>query len=807
MKKQILTFLFAIVTLWAQAQPPVVPIDSIQFMNQSRLSQVKFNVSGDDSTLSDYIRPVFKNSKYQDTVTIEGIVTFNPSSYALSTSGSRKSAFLQVADNKAWCGIEVMMSASGVGSSLSQADFDIATQFTQNMKEGRKVRVTGILSDFQGNSQLLLLPVATQVISSGNTINPQVIKIEDLMKNNGGSQEPQFSTGEQWEGVYVEIKDVRVANVTASGQRWFWSVRDANGNELSIRDYSGYYRNDDNDNDPNTPRSFTPPTIGAKLAYIRGVITESGNFGSKQYYIAPLTPGDLAPPAAEPPTVENVKVTPVIVKSTDSPVISATITDDTAVAAVTLYYAVGYNNTTFTSVAMTANGSTYSATVPAQAAGSIVKYYIRAVDNGGNSVDAPDSLALSSAYKVTNGITSIKDIQETPFNNGASMYVNDTLKNINVPAVVVSTNAANDLGLITLQTDNSAWGGIFVRPTIGDGTSQWKRGDSVIITQALVTERTNQGSDPFGRTVNFGTTFLEEVKFTAAGNCKDLIPVTNLSIDSILSPTFNKEPYESAIVKYDNVTVISQNPDAPSNFGEWLVNTDPNATVGLRGENFASDLGFTFNTDSIALNEKLSVFQGTLVFAFGNWKVFPRNRTDVGKAGDLIAPFITKLGADTITIIKGQTYTDPGANACDDVDGDISANVVINTAGVNTTVVGTYVVIINVNDAAGNPAIPATRVVRVTDNIGLQELNTISLGLYPVPVSNTLNVKINSNFSDAATINIVDITGRTVLSKAVKFEAGNNTLELNTSLLKSGIYFCHFSNENFSTTQKFVVVK
>lgn len=350
-------------------------------------------------------------------------------------------------------------------------------------------------------------------------------------------------------------------------------------------------------------------------------------------------------------------------------------------------------------------------------------------------------------------------------------------------------------------------GGIFVRPTIGDGTSQWKRGDSVIITQALVTERTNQGSDPFGRTVNFGTTFLEEVKFTAAGNCKALIPVTNLSIDSILSPTFNKEPFESAIVKYDNVTVISQNPDAPSNFGEWLVNTDPNATVGLRGENFASDLGFTFNTDSIALNEKLSVFQGTLVFAFGNWKVFPRNRTDVGKAGDLIAPFITKLGADTITIIKGQTYTDPGANACDDVDGDISANVVINTAGVNTAVVGTYVVVINVNDAAGNPAIPATRVVRVTDNIGLQELNTISLGLYPVPVSNTLNVKINSNFSDAATINIVDITGRTVLSKAVKFEAGNNTLELNTSLLKSGIYFCHFSNENFSTTQKFVVVK
>lgn len=808
MKKQFFTLLFALVTLWVQAQPPIVPIDSIQYMNSSRLSQVKFNTAGQDSTLPDYIRPVFKNAKYQDTVTVEGIVTFNPTSYGLSTSGSRKSAFIQVADDRSWCGIEVMMSASGIGSTLSQADLDVTTQFTQNLKVGRKVRVTGVLRDFQGNSQLLLLPIATQVISSGNTINPQVIKIEDLMKNNQGSQESQFSTGEQWEGVYVEIKDVRIASSSASGQRWFWAVRDANGNELSIRDYSGYFRNDDNDDDPNTPRGFTPPAIGAKLSYIRGVITESGNFGSKQYYIAPLTPADVAPPAAEPPTVENVRVSPVIVKPTDSPVISATITDDTSVVSATLYYAVGYNNTTFTSVPMTASGSTYSASIPAQAAGSIIKYYIRSVDNGGNVIDAPDTLALSSAYKVVNGITSIKDIQETPFSNGASMYENDTLKNISVPAVVVSTNAANDLGLITIQTGDNPWGSIFVRPTIGDGTSQWKRGDSIIITEALVTERTNQGGDPFGRLVAFGTTFLEGVKFTSAGSCKARIPVSSLSIDSILSTTFNNEPYEASLIRFNTVTVVSQNPDAPnSNFGEWLVNTDPNATTGLRGENFSSDLGFTFNSDSISLNEQLSPYQGHLVFTFGNWKLLPRNRTDVSKAGDLIPPFITKLGADTIRIIKGQAYNDPGANACDDVDGDISTNVVVNTSSVDNNVVGTYTVIINVSDAAGNPAIPVTRTVIVDDNIGFEEINKVSLGLYPVPVSNTLNVKIASNFSDAATINIVDIAGKTVLTKKVKFDAGTNTIELNTSALQSGIYFCHLGSNNFNTTQKFVVVK
>jgi hypothetical protein len=809
MKKQLFTLCLMLLSFWVVAQPPVLPIDSIQFMNAGRLSQVKFNVSGQDSTLPDYIRPVFKNTRYQDTVTIEGIVTFEPSSYALSTSRTRKSAFLQVTDGRSWCGIEVMMDTSQISPTISKSAFEAASQFTQNMKLGRKVRVTGLIRHFQNNSQLLVLPVPTQVISIGNTIKPQVVNLEDIMKNNQGSQEPQFSTGEQWEGVYVEIKNVSVANSSLNGQRWTWSVQDAQGNQLNIRDVSGYYRNDNNDDDNNTPRNFTPPAVGGKLAYIRGVITESGNFGSKRYNIAPLYPSDLAPPAAEPPVVSDIKVSPVIIDPTTDPVISATITDDTAVASATLYYAVGYGSTNFTPVAMTASGSTYSASVPAQNAGTIVKYYIRAVDNGGNFVDVPDSLALSSAYKVVNGINSVKDIQETPYSNGGSLYVNDTLKNINVSGVIVSTNGTNDLGLITLQSGNAPWGGIFIRPTIGDGTSQLKRGDSIVITEALVTERRNQGSDPFGRLVNnFGTTFLENVKFTKAGSCSAMPIITNLTIDSILSSTFNKEPYESSMIGFTNVTVVSQNPDAPSNFGEFLINTDPNASTGLRGENFSSDLGFTFNTDSIALNEQLSVFQGPLVFAFGNWKVFPRNRTDVGKAGDLIAPHITKLGADTITIIKGQTYTDPGATACDDVDGDISANVVINTSSVDNTTAGTYTVTMNVSDAANNPAIPVTRTVIVQDNVGLAELGkTISLGLYPVPTGNSLTVNINSNYSDIATINVIDITGKVVLTKEVNFEAGNNAIELSTSQLKNGIYFCNFSNKSFSTTQKFVVIK
>lgn len=811
MKKQLFTLLFVFATLWAMAQPPVVLIDTVQYMNPTRLGQVTFNQSGQDSTLPDYLRPIPHNARYGDTVTIEGIVTFEPTTYGLSTSRSRRSAFLQASDSRSWCGVEVMLDTTAFpsGSRPTQAQMEAASQFTQNMKLGRKVRVTGIIGHFQNNSQLYVLPVPTQVISLGNTINPQTVQVSDLMKNNQGSQEPQFATGEQWEGVYVELKNVRVASVTASGQRWFWSVKDASGNEISIRDYSNYYRNDNNDDDVNTPRGFTPPPVGSKLAHIRGIIAEGGTNGQKQYYIAPLYPDDVAAPSAEPPTIANVTRNPVVVNSTATPTITATITDDSTVTSATLYYAVGYNNTSFTAVPMTASGNTYTASIPAQANGSIVKYYIRAIDNGGNIQDAPDTLALNSAYKVLSGINSIKDIQETPYSNGGSMFVTQTLTGINVAGVVVSTNAATDLGLFVLQDGNSPWSAIYVRPTLGDGVTGWKRGDSIVITEALVTERYNLGGDPFGSvSTSFGVTFLENVKFTVAGRCKTMPQVTNVLIDSLLSPSFSKEPYEAMLLSYTDAYVISQNPDAPSNFGEFTVHTNQSAPAGFRGENYSNDLGFTFNTDSLTVGEKLPVFKGVLSYAHGNWKIYPRNRTDVGKRGDLIPPYIAKNGADTVYHARTQPYTDLGATACDDMDGNISANVTINSSTVDVNVNGTYVVTFNVNDAAGNPATPQNRVVIVQSGQSINELGkNLSVGLYPVPASTTLNLAVVGNYDDEAKVNIVDITGKTIYSQTISFVAGQNTISLPAQQLSNGIYFCQFSSKYFNTTQKFVVVK
>ena len=79
---------------------------------------------------------------------------------------------------------------------------------------------------------------------------------------------------------------------------------------------------------------------------------------------------------------------------------------------------------------------------------------------------------------------------------------------------------------------------------------------------------------------------------------------------------------------------------------------------------------------------------------------------------DVTVPVITLIGSN-VSLELGSIYTDAGATASDNIDGDISASIV-TVSDVNTGAVGTYTVTYNVSDAAGNPAVEVTRTVTVT---------------------------------------------------------------------------------------------
>ena len=133
---------------------------------------------------------------------------------------------------------------------------------------------------------------------------------------------------------------------------------------------------------------------------------------------------------------------------------------------------------------------------------------------------------------------------------------------------------------------------------------------------------------------------------------------------------------------------------------EWYLDTAPDAiTLGDK----ITLTGLTVGTYTIVL--KVTDYDGA---------------TDTStmivtvEEGDNTPPIITLLGDATVNVVKGTTYTDAGATAADDTDGDITANIVtVDPVDANTN--ATYTITYNVTDAAGNQATEVTRTVIVAD--------------------------------------------------------------------------------------------
>jgi hypothetical protein len=133
---------------------------------------------------------------------------------------------------------------------------------------------------------------------------------------------------------------------------------------------------------------------------------------------------------------------------------------------------------------------------------------------------------------------------------------------------------------------------------------------------------------------------------------------------------------------------------------------DADSTTGILTELGMTDVGDTGGVD-LAMGG--AVVSGLGVFlndGFGN----------LGR-GDAVPPVLTLSGDASVDIPAGSAYTDAGATAEDNIDGDISSAVVV-TATVNTALVGSYTVTYNVSDFAGNSATPITRTVNVVPAAG-----------------------------------------------------------------------------------------
>ena len=92
--------------------------------------------------------------------------------------------------------------------------------------------------------------------------------------------------------------------------------------------------------------------------------------------------------------------------------------------------------------------------------------------------------------------------------------------------------------------------------------------------------------------------------------------------------------------------------------------------------------------------------------------------SDDSGGNDSTAPIITLNGQVIATVNLNSTYTDAGATATDEVDGDLTSSIV-TTGVVNTSIEGNYIITYTVSDTSGNTATATRQVVVVFQNLAI----------------------------------------------------------------------------------------
>lgn len=587
----------------ANAQYPLKTIQEVQTVTQQNLA------AGNDAS------PIATT----DTVRIRGVVVMDA---GLSTLVQGKQIWIQTNDGSPFSGIDIYQ------PSPSTAGDDGGTGIL-SLVAGDSVEITGRVEEFSGETEFI--PIITnpatpiQLLGSGITVKSKLILAGELNDNNRNNI---LTTGEQYEGQYVELQNMTVVTVDpfSNGARVSFNIADASGNRVNVSDRFLAMRL------PATGGTFVAPNVGDFITSIKGVIIHSKN--NRGYEIHPFDRNDIVYGAAA-PTISAISKNVAVPNNNDAVTISANITDKDGVKYAKLFYSVGASNQNYTEIPMVANGNSYSAVIPAQADASFVKFFIEARDNSADSLLSriPNVPTEDPKFYVVrnNGLT-IFDLQYTPFRGGNSGYVDQS---VTVGGIV--TASVSDLGYVYIQQENqSTFAGI---PVVGGtGLDQLATGDKVTIT-GTVKEY-------------FGLTRLESVTNIQKSGTGVINPVT-LEPDSFrIYTTSYGEAYESMLIKFaassgKGLYITNTNADAPSNFAEYRVGRDTSdAGAGSRvmagrqtssafsskNVSYVNDSSWTPNVGLPILvvqkGDTMASITGIMTYSFSNMKLLPRNNND-----------------------------------------------------------------------------------------------------------------------------------------------------------------------------------
>jgi len=309
---------------------------------------------------------------------------------------------------------------------------------------------------------------------------------------------------------------------------------------------------------------------------------------------APPTPG---------PTVSNIVTDPAAPLATEAVDVYADVTDTVAISTVSLFWGTSQFSLPNEVSMSLDSGDTYvtDTQVPGQSAGITVYYEIHATNSlPGTTVTDIESYSLPY-------IVSIGDIQGTGATSPYDGYA------VITHGVVTGVYGA----YFTIQDGSGVRSGLWAR-----GGATPSEGDSVSV-RGMVTENDS--------VVNAGNTLV--VSATIESTTPGAAVPTAAVISTAVSAT---EDYEGVLVKVGSALCT----DAELGSGEWEV--DDGSGAGR-----VDDLGYAFEP---SLGTSYDV-TGPVFYSDGNYKLEPRDASDVMWVGDTAAPSIYQVYADTDTTV------------------------------------------------------------------------------------------------------------------------------------------------------------
>jgi len=242
-------------------------------------------------------------------------------------------------------------------------------------------------------------------------------------------------------------------------------------------------------------------------------------------------------------------------------------------------------------------------------------------------------------------------------------------------------------------------------------------------------------------------------------------------------------------VKDTTIPVITLTGDAIVNIEVGTIYTDDGATAS---DNYDGDI----TSNIVTVNPVDTDTVGTYTVTFNVTDTNSNNAVEVTRTvsiEDTSIPVIALTGDATVNIEVGTTYTDDGATASDNYDGDITSNIVtINP--VDTDTVGTYTVTFNVTDTNSNNAVEVTRTVNIESSLSIDDNIKSILKIYPNPVVDKLFIQ---GLSNPTKVSIYNILGKLVITKTT-----SNDIDVKN--LQSGLYIIKIIDTKGEVVRKFI---